>query len=279
MAPLLFKKKSLAIASVFAASCFILFTVFLVTKIDGGIDWSWPRIFSPLWSSLVLYMWIAAAMCFRASRWERLEAVLGVAAFTTLPMLCIIIFTALLSAKLDGGLMESGWVWIFIPVWTGLGILSVIDGDFPNWKHEFHKDVYDDTSDFRILLRLTYTCWNNVLVAFAIFFIVLVLHLSELGAGICTNNWPMCFLPFWIAFFLPLFVLFSSTIESAYDDSNWDLWLFLPVGGVVIWIFSFFLLLVLYLQGIIPLLTYAFIPVFIAQIIWFCISFCLPCIL
>lgn len=122
----------------------------------------------------------------------------------------------------------------------------------------------------------------NTLVPVLLLTLLIVLHLEGYGV-----SWPVVFVPLWYRSGVAL-MLVMANIQDSKGDALFDIFIPLMVEGVIL---TFQVLMLLFLQDIIPLLTYAFIPgktsfkhhesdwmlVWLSWLVVFCFVCWIPC--
>jgi len=247
----------------------ILFSVFIVLKIDNAVDWSWYSVFIPVWVSFLFYTWFIIWVFVFAIDQSK-EGLLGAAFWIETAGIGVIIWTVLITLKLElSEWSDVNWGYIFIPAWAAMALFSLIHPGWPEWDHEFHWD--QKLSDYDLWRRYFEVLPLNTLGAIAVFTILLVLDL-QLSHQVC-YSWSLCFTPFWYLCGVWL-CLICTNIQQIGGSHVWP-----NVFGpslIAIPFFAFVILMALFLEGIIPLLTYAFIPLFLLELVWFCSSCIIP---
>lgn len=255
--------------SLFGGSCsLIVFSIFLALKADGVLSWTWYFVFLPLWLAAIFVSWLVGWI-FLYSYEGLTNKIAGAALWVEFSVISGgVFFTFFIALRLElAAFQDVNWAWLFIPLWIALGYLMLVNEKWPDWAHEYHADEKLQPDD--IWKRYFRVMPLNTTVPLGVFTILLVLQLE----GVIDVSWRTIFTPLWYRQGVVLMVLLA----------NWQtpiLWwvnVLLPLS-IEFFITSFEVLLVLYLEGIIPLLTYALIPVWVLELVLFLSSCILPCI-
>lgn len=175
------------------------------------------------------------------------------------------LFSVLLVLKLDR-VITWNWGYILIPFWITCIQASFVDGKWPEFKHKFEKNFLSNAEwIFPQLFP------RNFVITLIIFTILMVLKLENVIAPL----WSVIFIPWWTFLFLYLMVLMvlvQDTERSPINNCEWQ-WIQL---FILVPLTLFFVLLVLFLDGVIHRLVFSFIPIFLLE---FFGVFILPCLI
>jgi len=236
--------------------CFIIFNILLVLKIDGGFSFAWYFVFIPLWVGYIFYSWFVLWLFF--GKFSSVVNAWGAGIWLEGVGFCLTLWTILLSVKLEvSSWNEVNWAWIFVPFWTGLLQLLLVDSDWPVWKNQFHKKPR------KLFKRYYQILPRNVVIAVMLFGLIVVLLRQDI---ITVGNWALYFAPFWFIYFLLLCICCVNISDSIVVSGQLGSSVVFPfIVGLLF--FLFLILLVLYLQGIVHLIVYSFIPLWILEIL------------
>jgi len=252
---------------------FILWTILLVCKVDAAVDWPWYYINIPLWLSFPgIFMW--SSYLFHDIRHSK-KGWLGALVWLVICGSGIVLFTVLLSIKLELQTNFISWWWVFCPLWVSLVLLYVVDEDWPDYEFNFHYPVYyDKTYSYQRRYETFYSFlrilpWHT-LSAIIVFTFLLVIDLE----GIYSTPWAIKFIPFWWLICLVWLLVLTGIIIK--PTSFLDVVVF-PILSISIPM-VFILLLGLYLSGVIETyLAVVWIPFWIVEVIFLFVSMSLCC--
>jgi len=254
---------------------FNLWTILLVCKVDGAINWPWYYIFIPLWCTFPGYF-IVIGYFFRKRYRRRHELSFGAAVWLWFCGLGISIWTVLLAIKLESLNGFIPWWWIFTPLWVTLALLYLVDENWPHHKFEFNYPMYRGSWGWnRDYKYETFKAFGRILPghtisAVIIFTILLVLDLEN----VYPTSWVLKFIPFWWLLCLVWLIVFTGI---TLNPSRFDYMIIYPILTVSIPM-VFLLLLGLYLTGVIETyLAVVWIPFWLVEIIFLFTSFCVVC--
>lgn len=247
----------------------ILWTILLVCKVDGAVDWSWFYIFIPLWvggfPNLFLGSWVLYSELrysyktkYNDDRW------MGAVVWLWICGIGLAIFTVLLVIKLEAG--KVPWWGVFIPLWVSLLLLSLIDENWPHFKYEYRYPMWRSRwgwdsgykyESYRAMWRILPPHFIMVLIVFTV---LLVLDLE----GVYSTPWVLKLIPFWWLIGLVWLIVFTGI---SINPKRFDYMVIYPVLTVSIPM-VFLLLLGLYLSGVIETyLAIVWIPFWIVEFV------------
>lgn len=242
---------------------FLLFNIFLIVRIDHTVQWNWFIVFIPLWIFFLIYASFISWLLSLSSRNGLFGAIIWMIFCGT----CLCLFSVLLTLRIEN-VITWNWAGVFCPLWLTLLLISYVDFHFPEYRHKFRKSYNQNT-----FARFGDTIPRNFVLALIIFTILLVLKLEL----VISWSWYALFSPFWILFgiYVLLLLTFLQDIEGStgYDT---DCFLHFYHGIIAPLVFISFILLVLFLEGVVSRIVYAFIPLFFIE---FFGVFILPCLI
>jgi len=245
------------------ANAFIVFHIVLIAQIDSHKHWDWPFVFIPLWVSVGFFLFYLVWLLHR--RWGRKA---GAILWLVSGVLLFVLFSALLSVKLDSPDSAMSWYGVFVPFWVGLSFFLLVDEGWPEYEHTFSTGSYKTSSE-ATFERYLEVFPKQFLISFGIFGI---LHSMDLENDV-HFSWPIRFLPF-----LLVTGLFLLSVLSNLMFSKGDLFFDVLIPFLIAIPFIVFeILLLLYLEGLIHSFAVVNIPLFLCDIfLWFgsCVLSC-----
>jgi hypothetical protein len=145
--------------SVGASTTFILWTVFLVLKIDNAVQWSWIGVFVPLWLSFFFFTYMVILIAVYGIR-GKAESI-SFFAWVELAGIAGLLFSILLPLKLQ---LEwtINWGWIFFPLWVSLFALMLVDTNWPNATYKFHRLILSFLSKEKNSKSYPFFCFRDL---------------------------------------------------------------------------------------------------------------------